>query len=127
VQVALRQTGEWRISPAIPAVANLVLAVLWAFTALGGWAEQAFCGVGDAHDQVCVVDVHDTDLVSPAAVVPAAGIILASVVFTSIRRVPDHLTGMLTAAAFMWAIAEGIVFLGVISPRRADREPQRCR
>ena len=112
MQVAPRQTGEWRISPAIPAVANLALAVLWAFTALGGWAEQAFCGLGDARDQVCVADVRDAVLVALAAVVPAAGIVLVSVAFHLLRRVPDRLVGMLTAAAFLWVVAEAVVFFG---------------
>lgn len=112
MQVAPRRTGEWRISPAIPAVANLTLAALWMFTAVGGWGEQAFCGAGATADQSCAAGVHDAVLVSLAAVIPAVGIILAAAVFYTRRREPDRLAGLLTAAAILWVLAEGIVFFG---------------
>ncbi|GAA0551163.1 hypothetical protein [Actinomadura livida] len=93
-------------------MANLALAVLWAFTALGGWAEQGFCGADGVPDPVCAADVHNAVLVSLAAVVPAVGIILTAFAFHRLRREPYRVTGLLTAAAILWVIAEGIVFLG---------------
>jgi hypothetical protein len=36
-----RPNGWW-ISPAIPTIANCALAVLWVFSALGGWGDAAF-------------------------------------------------------------------------------------
>ncbi|XRQ11224.1 hypothetical protein ACN3XK_10145 [Actinomadura welshii] len=96
----------------IPAVANFALAVLWAFTALGGWGEQAFCGVDDAPDPACTDGVGSAVLVSLVAVVPGAGMILAAVVLHTLRRDENRLTGMLTVAAILWVVAEGIVFLG---------------
>ncbi|TDE22768.1 hypothetical protein [Actinomadura sp. 6K520] len=112
MQVARSGTGEWRISPAIPAVADLALAVLWAFTALGGWAEQGFCRVDGVPDPTCAADVHNAVLVSLVAVIPAVGIILAACAFYRLRRDLHRVTGMLTAAAVLWVVAEGIVFLG---------------
>lgn len=112
MQVAPRRVGEWRISPAIPAVANLTLAALWAFTALGGWGEQAFCGADAAPDANCAAGVGGAVLVSLGAVVPALGIFLAAAAFYSVRRDPNRLTGMLTVAAILWVLAEGVVFLG---------------
>ncbi|MFG2091775.1 MULTISPECIES: hypothetical protein [unclassified Spirillospora] len=93
-------------------MANLTLAALWMFTALGGWGEQAFCGADGARDQACVNGVHDAVLVSLAAVIPAVGIILVALALLSPRRDPDRLSGMLTAAAILWVFAEGVVFLG---------------
>lgn len=112
MQVAPRRTGEWRISPAIPAVANLTLAALWMFTAVGGWGEQAFCGAGAVTDRTCAAGVHDAVLVSLAAVIPAAGIILMAAVLYTARREPERLTSLLTVAAILWVLAEGIVFFG---------------
>ena len=112
MQVVSRRPSEWRISPAIPAVANLALAALWGFTVFGGWAEQAFCGVGDAPDPACADGVHKAALVSQVAMVPAVGIIVVAAAFHALRRGRDRLTGMLTAATAFWVLAEGIVFLG---------------
>ncbi|MEU8804849.1 hypothetical protein [Spirillospora sp. NPDC048819] len=112
MQVAPRRTGEWRISPAIPALANLTLAALWLFTTLGGWGEQAFCGAVGVADQGCVDGVHNAVLVSLAAVIPSVGIILVALLLFRPRRDPDRLSGMLTAAAILWVFAEGVVFLG---------------
>ncbi|MGP4029958.1 hypothetical protein [Actinomadura sp. 3N407] len=93
-------------------MANLTLAALWTFTALGGWGEQAFCSAGGTPDQACIGGVHDAVLVSLAAVIPAVGIILVALVLFTSRRDPDRLSGMLTAAAILWVFAEGVVFLG---------------
>ncbi|TDC61773.1 hypothetical protein E1200_28190 [Actinomadura sp. GC306] len=93
-------------------MANLTLAVLWVFTALDGWAEQGFCGTDGLPDPSCAADVRNAVLVSLIPVVPAVGIILAAAVLYRLRRDPHRVTGMLTAAAILWVLAEGIVFIG---------------
>ncbi|MFD0902790.1 hypothetical protein [Actinomadura sediminis] len=112
MQVAPRRSGDWWISPAIPAVANAALAALWAFTALGGWGEQAFCGAGGAHDPTCATGFENAVLASLAVVIPAVVLALAAPAMSRVRRHPDRLGMMLTAAAFLWVGAEGILFLG---------------
>ncbi|WP_125621307.1 MULTISPECIES: hypothetical protein [Actinomadura] len=112
MQVAPRRTGEWWISPAIPAVADVVLAALWTFTAFGGWGEQAFCEAGGVHDPACATSFQNSVLASLAVVIPAVAITLAALALPRVRRHPDRLGMMLTAAAFLWVGAEGILFLG---------------
>lgn len=41
--ICTRVTRTW-VPPAVPAVASLLLAVLWGFAVFGGWSQQAFCG-----------------------------------------------------------------------------------
>ncbi|MBE1533538.1 hypothetical protein [Actinomadura algeriensis] len=112
MQVAPRRTGEWWISPAIPAVANAALVALWIFTAFGGWGEQAFCGVGGAHDPTCATGFENAVLASLAVVVPAVAITVAALALRRVRHHPDRLGMMLAASAFLWVSAEGILFLG---------------
>ncbi|MFV2179397.1 hypothetical protein ACFHW2_07505 [Actinomadura sp. LOL_016] len=93
-------------------MANAALAALWAFTAFGGWGEQAFCGVGGAHDPTCATGFENAVLSSLAVVIPAVVITLTALALRRVRHHPDRLGMMLTAAAFLWVGAEGIVFLG---------------
>ncbi|WP_344898652.1 hypothetical protein [Actinomadura meridiana] len=106
------RTNGWWISPAIPTIANVVLAVLWTFSALGGWGDAAFCGEGDQHDAACGTGfVHAVQVSAPLAAL-AAIVAVTAWSMPSVRRRPDRLDALLTMAAFVWILAEGILFIG---------------
>jgi hypothetical protein len=106
------RTNGWWISPAIPTIANVVLAVLWTFSALGGWGDAAFCGEDERHDPACGSDFdHAVQASAPLAVL-AAVIAVTAWSLPSVRRRPDRLDAVLTGAAFVWVLAEGVLFIG---------------
>src|ERR671915_2292631 len=68
VQASPGRQNRWWISPAIPTIANIALAVLWAFSAFGGWGRTAFCG-----DEAAARDCTDgVGLAEAVSAVPAA-------------------------------------------------------
>ncbi|WP_433333058.1 hypothetical protein [Spirillospora sp. CA-294931] len=106
-----RQNGWW-ISPAIPTIANCLLALLWGFSAYGGWGDAAFCGEAEARDPVCSSDFELAVLFSVPPAVLAAAIAVAAWALPSTRHRPDRLDALLTIAAIVWILAEGILFIG---------------
>lgn len=112
VEVMQSGTGRLRISPAIPTVANLALAALWACTALAGWGEQAFCGEAGHRAPECVDGFETAVLASLAVAVPAAVIAVGAWTLPAVRRNAARLEAALTLAALMWVVAEGVLFLG---------------
>jgi hypothetical protein len=111
VQASPGRQNRWWISPAIPTIANVALAVLWAFSALGGWATAAFCGE-DSAARDCTDGVDLAATVSAVPAVVAAALALGSWLAPSVRRDPDRLDGMLSLAAVGWVVAEAILFVG---------------
>ncbi|MFG2006780.1 hypothetical protein ACGFNU_47305 [Spirillospora sp. NPDC048911] len=106
------RSNGWWISPAIPTIANAVLATLWAFSALGGWGDAAFCGDADEHDAACGADFDIAVRFSVAPAGLAAMIALAAWALPHVRRNDDRLDALLTVAAFIWVFAEGVLFIG---------------
>jgi len=108
------RTNRWWISPAIPTIANCVLAALWFFSALGGWGDAAFCGEDDRRDPGCGADFDDAvRLSSPVALLAAAIALTAWAVHVhTVRRRPERLDALLTVAAFVWVLAEAVLFVG---------------
>jgi hypothetical protein len=112
VQASPGRRHGWWISPAIPAIANITLAVLWAFSAFGGWGSTAFCGDDAVAPSACADGV---DLAAGVSAVPAsaaAALALASWLLPGLRRDPDRLDGLLSLAAIGWLVAEVILFVG---------------
>ncbi|MEU5885026.1 hypothetical protein [Spirillospora sp. NPDC047279] len=112
VQAIRGRSNGWWISPAIPTIANFVLATLWGFSALGGWGDAAFCGEAGEHDPSCgaAFDVAVRFSVPPAVL--AAAIVLMAWSVPSIRRNSDRLDTLLVIAACIWVAAEGVLFIG---------------
>jgi hypothetical protein len=104
--------GRWRVSPAIPTIADCALAALWAFSALGGWGEKAFCGESGPRDPSCVDGIATAVLASLVLAAPAALVVVTAWTLPAVRRDPDRLKAALTGAALLWAGAEGILFVG---------------
>jgi hypothetical protein len=102
-----RQDGWW-ISPAIPTIANVLLGVLWGFSAFGGWGRAAFC----QDDKACADSF--TTAISVSAVPAVLAVLLAtgSWVFPGVRRDPALLDTLLTIAALTWIVAQGVLFIG---------------
>lgn len=81
------RSSSWWISPAIPTIANCALAVLWFFSALGGWGDAAFCGQDERHDPGCGAGFDDAVRFSaPVAVIAAAVAVAAWSMPGEIRR-----------------------------------------
>ncbi|MCP9969985.1 hypothetical protein LUX57_36335 [Actinomadura madurae] len=97
---------------AIPTIANCALAVLWGFSALGGWGDAAFCGEGELRDPGCAAGFDDAVRLSAPVAVIAAAVAVTAWSMPGVRRRPDRLDLLLTAAAFIWVLAEGILFIG---------------
>lgn len=106
------RSDRWRISPAIPTIANLTLAALWGFSAVGGWGEAAFCGEADHLDQHCADRFDRTVVISLTPAALATVLALAAWALPPIRRLPDRLDSLLISAAVLWVLAEGILFIG---------------
>jgi hypothetical protein len=111
VQASPGRQNRWWISPAIPTIANVALAVLWGFSAFGGWGTAAFCGA-DAVAEDCANGVGLAAGVSAMPAAIAAALALGSWLSPAIRRDPDRLDGLLSLAAAGWLIAGAIVFVG---------------
>jgi len=106
------RSNGWWISPAIPTIANAVLAVLWGFSALGGWGDTAFCGDADQHDPGCGDDFGFAVRLSIPFAVLAALIGVAAWSLPRVRHNPARLDALLTVGAFLWVLAEGVLFVG---------------
>ncbi|MFC4056607.1 hypothetical protein ACFOY4_43560 [Actinomadura syzygii] len=106
------RSNGWWISPAVPTIANCALAVLWTFSALGGWGDAAFCGENEKRDAGCGEGFADAVLVSAPIAALAAIVAVAAWGIPGVRRRPDRLDAVLTAAAFGWVLAEGVLFIG---------------
>jgi hypothetical protein len=89
----------------------MALAALWGFSAVGGWADAAFCGDEAAH-QTCVDRVDVVIGVSGVPAVAAAALALGSWAIPRVRRDADRLDTMLSLAAVLWIVAEIILFVG---------------
>lgn len=105
-------TDGWWVSPAVPMIADCALAALWAFTAVGGWGEKAFCEISGRLDPSCTDGFATAVLASLLVAVPAALAVLLAWALPAVRRRPGRLVGTLTFAAALWALAEGVVFVG---------------
>ncbi|HEU5156965.1 MAG TPA: hypothetical protein VFU43_08215 [Streptosporangiaceae bacterium] len=110
MQASPGRQNRWWISPVIPTIANVALAVLWAFSVFGGWGTAAFCGDDAARSCADGVDLAAGVSAVPAAV--AAALALGSWLSPAIRRDLDRLDGLLALAAVGWVVAEGILFVG---------------
>ncbi|MFI6514643.1 hypothetical protein ACIBF1_03685 [Spirillospora sp. NPDC050679] len=107
-----RRSSGWWISPAIPTIANAVLALLWAFSAPGGWGTAAFCGDPGQRDLDCADRYDLAVLVSVPPAAAAAALAVAAWAIPAVRRSPDRLDALLTAAALLWVAAEAVLFVG---------------
>ncbi|WP_157408151.1 hypothetical protein [Actinomadura atramentaria] len=112
------RTDGRRISPAVPSIANLLLAALWACSTYGGWGESGFCGDGPARDPACSDGFAVAVLLSTPFAAAAAVLALASWASHDLRRRPSRNAARLTVAALGWVVAEGVLFLGgfVVQP-----------
>ncbi|TDD73820.1 hypothetical protein [Actinomadura rubrisoli] len=106
------RSNGWWISPAIPTIANGVLALLWAFSALGGWGDAAFCGDDDAHDPGCAADFENAVLLSIPVAFIAATLAITAWAMPGFRHNAGRLDALLTVAAIVWVLAEGVLFVG---------------
>ena len=112
VQAAPGRANSWWISPAIPTIANGALAVLWFFSALGGWGDAAFCGEDDRHDPGCGAGFDDAVRLSSPVALLAAAVAVTAWAAHGVRRRPGRLDALLTVAAFVWVLAEAVLFVG---------------
>ncbi|MEV5571121.1 hypothetical protein AB0L06_13815 [Spirillospora sp. NPDC052269] len=106
-----RSNSQW-LSPAVPTIANCVLAALWGFSAFGGWSDDAFCGSGAAHETDCGDAVLRYAWLSASPAFVGAGIGLTSWLLPSVRRRPARLNRNLTVAIGFWVFAEAVMFVG---------------
>src|SRR5918999_2173 len=111
VQAYHGRQNRWSISPAIPTIANVALATLWAFSAFGGWASTAFCGE-NAVARDCTEGVGLAAAISAVPAAIAAALALGSWQAPATRRDPNRLDGLLAFAAAGWLLAEAILFVG---------------
>lgn len=112
VQAMQGRSKSWWISPAIPTIANCALALLWFFSAFGGWGETAFCGEDDLRDPGCGAGFDAAVRLSSPAAVLAAAVAVIAWTWGGVRRRPDRLDTLLTMAAFTWVFAEAVLFVG---------------
>jgi hypothetical protein len=112
VQVISDRPNGWWVSPVLPTIANCLLAVLWAFSSAGGWGEAAFCGEDAQRDPVCASDFEFAVTLSLPAAALAAAVVFVSWTLPGLRRRPQRLDALLTVAAAIWVVAEGILFVG---------------
>ncbi|MFI0355979.1 hypothetical protein [Actinomadura sp. 9N407] len=112
MQVTPERMSGWWISPALPTIANLLLAALWGFSTAGGWGEAAFCADAGVSGDDCAADFQLAVLFSLPPAVLATVIVLISWGLPRVRRRPGRLDALLTVAAALWVLAEGILFLG---------------
>jgi hypothetical protein len=112
VEAMPRRPNGWWISPVIPTIANCVLALLWGFSALGGWGDAAFCGDAEQHDPGCGADFDHAVLLSTPPALLAAVIVVVAWSLPGVRRRPSRLDAWLVIAALVWVLAEGILFVG---------------
>ncbi|MES9602103.1 MULTISPECIES: hypothetical protein [Actinomadura] len=112
MQAMSGRPNGWRISPAIPTIANCALAVLWLFSALGGWGDAAFCGEDEGRDLECAAGFEDAVRISAPVAVAAAAVAVTAWSMPAVRRRPWRLDVTLTVTAFAWVIAEGVLFVG---------------
>ncbi|MEV3925935.1 hypothetical protein [Actinomadura coerulea] len=112
MQAMSGRPNSWWISPAIPTIANCALAVLWAFSALGGWGDAAFCGEDEGRDPGCAAGFQDAVRISAPAAAIAAAVAVTAWSMPVVRRRVRRLDAALTVAAFLWVIAEGVLFIG---------------
>lgn len=106
------QPNGWWISPAIPTIANVMLAVLWLFSTLGGWGDAAFCGEGADHDATCSAGFGNAVLASVPPAAGGLGLGIASWTLPAVRHRPERLDRLLTVAAVLWVAAEAVLFVG---------------
>ncbi len=106
------RTNGWWVSPALPTIANCMLAVLWFFSAVGGWGDAAFCGEADRHDPGCAAGFDDAVRLSGAVALLAAALAVTAWALHGVRRRPGRLDALLTVAAFVWVLAEAVLFVG---------------
>jgi hypothetical protein len=100
------------VSPALPTVANCLLALLWGFSTAGGWGEAAFCGEGVGRAPACAADFELAITLSMPPALLAAAVGLVSWALPGVRRRPQRLDALLTIAAALWVVAEGVLFIG---------------
>jgi hypothetical protein len=112
VQVTPERMNGWWISPALPTIANCLLAVLWGFSTAGGWGETAFCGTEADHGGACASGFRVAVLISIAPAALAAITAAVSWALPQVRHRPARLDALLTAAAALWILAEGVLFIG---------------
>jgi hypothetical protein len=96
-----------RISPVIPAVANLLLAALWGLSVFAGWGLEAFCSDGGCVDRMGGV-ARTSALFAVVAACCTAGAWLAPCA----RRDEGRFTALMVAAVAVWIVAEGVFFVG---------------
>jgi hypothetical protein len=111
VQASPGGQGRWWVSPAIPTIANVALAALWGFSALGGWGTSAFCG-DETTQQICADRIDLVISVSGAPAAMGAALALGSWAVPRVRRDADRLDTVLSLAAILWIIAGAILFVG---------------
>ncbi|WP_326645513.1 hypothetical protein OG884_13345 [Streptosporangium sp. NBC_01755] len=96
-----------RISPVIPTVANLLLAVLWGFSVFAGWGPEAFCS-----DPGCAARLDGVARASALFAVIAACCTAGAWLVLRIRGDENRFTALMTTAVITWVIAESVFFAG---------------
>ncbi|CNE03405.1 Uncharacterised protein [Mycobacterium tuberculosis] len=89
-----------------------MLAALWLFSAIGGWGDAAFCGEDDRHDPGCGAGFDDAVRLSAPVAATAAIVAVTAWALRGVRRRPGRLGTFLTIAAFVWVLAEAVLFIG---------------
>ncbi|WP_346044657.1 hypothetical protein [Actinomadura chokoriensis] len=112
MQAMSGRANGWWISPAVPTIANCALAALWFFSAIGGWGDAAFCGEDDRHDPGCGAGFDDAVRLSSPVAAMALAVAVTAWALQGVRRRPGRLDAFLTVAAFIWVLAEAVLFVG---------------
>ncbi|MEW9532515.1 hypothetical protein [Microbispora sp. NPDC049125] len=100
-------TRTW-VPPAIPAVASLLLAALWALSVFGGWGQEAFCS-GAQPSLDCTDRIASVTVVSWVVALAATG--MTGVAWLTRR---ESLFGVAVAA---WLVALAVLFVGGVAAR----------
>jgi hypothetical protein len=103
--------GCW-LSPVIPTIGNVALAVLWAFSAYGGWGITAFCDGGPGSAAGCRAGFGATVAISIPVAALGAALVLAAWTIPYVRRRPRRQLLGLLIAALSWVLAEAVLFAG---------------
>ncbi|WP_018657359.1 hypothetical protein [Actinomadura flavalba] len=101
MRVLARPSGDRGISPALPAVGYVLLALLWGLSTLGGWADDAFCAESGPS---CSGDLRL--VIAASTPFAALGVVLGVVALRRWAFLP------FVVAALAWVAAGGVVFVG---------------
>jgi hypothetical protein len=102
------------VSPVIPGVGAVLLALLWVLSAFDGWAASAFCSGrdlgGTCHAQVGAA-IRPSGVVAGIAAAIAAAALFAPSAVKSVPAARAARLWLLTASVVCWVLALAVLFI----------------